>query len=127
MIGDTGADRFLQSGASDRYIENNIAHATVMYQTEDRDTIVGFAVCKHDLITLLMMATETHRQGFGSQLLKHCEQELLGNFPNIRLESFEGNNHSNRFYEKNRWSLLQCEADKDSGVNKYIYIKRAEG
>ena len=78
VIGDTGADRFLQSGASDRYIENNIAHATVMYQTEDRDTIVGFAVCKHDLITLLMMATETHRQGFGSQLLKHCEQALLG-------------------------------------------------
>ena len=127
ILGDAGVDRFLNSGSSDRYIANNIDHCTVMYRGHDDDAIVGFAVCKGDMITLLMVATEAHRQGLGSQLLSHCEEQLLRTFDHIRLESFEGNTRGNSFYEKNQWSLLQRKTDEESGVNKYIYIKRTAG
>jgi ribosomal protein S18 acetylase RimI-like enzyme len=123
ILGDEGVDQFLGSGASGRYIENNIDQCTVMYS---EDEILGFAICKQDLITLLMVSTDVHRKSIGTQLLRYCEQQLFSIYDKIRLESFEGNTQGNRFYEKNQWLLSQRKADAESGVNKYIFIKRAE-
>lgn len=121
FLGDAGVDQFIASGAVDSYISENISDCELIC---DDGEIAGFASCKADLIDLMMIARHAHRNGLGSQLLQHCEALLFEQFKEIQLESFEGNIQANNFYQKHHWQLTQRIADPDSGVNKYLFIKR---
>ena len=123
ILGDEGVDQFINSGASDRYIESTIGGCTVMHDGKD---ILGFAVCQDNLLALIMVDLATQGRGCGKALLRHCEQELLQHFEQIKLESFEGNTRANQFYERNGWSLSHRQQDDSSGVQKYIFLKRVD-
>jgi GNAT superfamily N-acetyltransferase len=121
FLGDAGVDQFMASGAADSYVSENISDCVLICVDGE---IAGFASCKAELIDLMMIAQHAHRSGLGSQLLEHCEALLFEQFEQIKLESFEGNIQANNFYQKHNWNLTQRLADPDSGINKYLFIKR---
>ena len=120
FIDDERVDWFI-FGPSDDYLRKHTGNTKVL--TID-GSIVGFAVCKEDLIDLIMIDHESHRRGLGSVLLAHCEMELFEHYDAIRLESFEGNTKANRFYRKNGWTRIGVGPDTMSDGRKWIFEKR---
>lgn len=117
-----GVDRFIESGASDAIVEENIGDSWVILSNSQ---IVGFSICKGNLIDLMMIDHDYHRQGYGTTLLNYCEKRLLKTFDEIKVESYEGNEKANNFYRKNGWSEITRIFDELTGVNKIIFIKRS--
>ncbi len=122
FLKDEGVDWFIGSGASDQYIDENINDCWIILSDYQ---IIGFSVCKANLIDLMMINHAYHRHGYGTKLLKHCEQYLFNTFNEIKLESFEGNEKAIDFYRKNGWSEIERNFDKISGVNKLTFIKKS--
>ncbi len=122
FLGDEGVDWFIGSGASDKYVDENIDDCWIILNDGQ---IIGFSVCKANLIDLMMIDHDYHRLGHGSKLLKHCEQYLFKTSDEIKLESFEGNEKATNFYRKNGWSEIERNFDKMSGVNKLTFIKKS--
>jgi GNAT superfamily N-acetyltransferase len=122
FLGDEGVDWFIQNGESDRYISENLGDCLVL-TTQDR--IVGFCVCLADLVDLLMIDQDHHRQGLGSLLLGHCERVLFQDHEEITLETFEGNAKAMAFYRKNGWLEKERKVDETSGSSKVVLIKRS--
>ncbi len=122
FLGDEGVDWFISSGASDQYIDENIDECWIILSDYQ---IIGFSVCKENLIDLMMIDHDYHRHGYGTTLLKHCEQYLFNTFDEIKLESFEGNEKADNFYRKNGWSEIERNFDNMSGVNKLTFIKKS--
>jgi GNAT superfamily N-acetyltransferase len=120
FLGDEGVDWFIGSGASDQYISDNIDDCWVLLCG---DQIMGFCVCKSNLIDLMMVHNNFHRLGYGTMLLKYCEEYLFRNFEEITLESFEGNDKANNFYRKNGWIEKERKFDEASSINKLIFTK----
>ena len=120
FLGDKGVDWFIDSGASDQYLKDNINDCWIL---DHASTVIGFYVRRNNLIDLMMVDCNFHNQGFGSKLLEHCEQQLFTNFTEIKLESFEGNLKANNFYRKHDWIEKQRIFDKTSNAYKLIFIK----
>jgi len=85
FLGDEGVDWFIESGSLDQYVDENIENSWVILIDNQ---IIGFSACKGNLIDLMMISHDYHRQGHGTMLLKHCEQYLFNTFNEIKLESF---------------------------------------
>jgi len=124
FLGNEGVNDFINIGGSNQYIYENIENCDVLLLSE---AIVGFAVCKGDLIDLMMISDGFHRQGFGRQLLKYCENRIFRKHSEIRLESFEGNEKANNFYRKNGWNEAGLNFDETSGTNKITFVKKKKG
>ena len=120
FLGDKNVEQFVGSGASDQYLADNINDCWVL---SDHNQIIGFAVCKANKIDLMMIDNDFHRKGYGTRLLKHCEEHLLSQFDQIILESFEGNAKANAFYRNNGWKEMERTFDEESGVNKILFMK----
>ena len=119
---DEAVDWFI-SGPSDEYLRENVDGATVV--TVD-GRVVGFAVCKGNLIDLLIINHESHGRGLGSALLAHCECELFRRYESITLQSFEGNSKANGFYRKHEWVRTGAVPDSMSGARKWILEKKRD-
>ncbi len=119
FLSDEGVDWFIENG-SDQYVEENIDDCWVILNDSQ---IIGFSVCKENLIDLMMIDNDYHRQGYGTIILKHCEQHLFSTFSEIKLESFEGNEKANNFYLKNGWLEVEKRFDEMAGINKIIFNK----
>ncbi len=104
FLGNEGVDWFIGSGASDQYVDENIDDTWVILSNSQ---IIGFSVCKANLIDLMMIDHDHHRKGYGTVLLTYCEERLFKTFDEIKLESFEGNEKANNFYRKNTWSEIE--------------------
>lgn len=120
FIDDDGVDWFI-SGPSDDYVSKHVDDATLV--TAD-GTIVGFTVCRDNLIDLIVIDDASHRRGFGSALLSHCESLLFERYDVIKLESFEGNSKANGFYRKHGWVKTGTARDPISGDRKWKFEKR---
>ena len=121
FLGDKGVDWFIESGAAEQYLKNNIVDCWVL---EIKDRIIAFCVCKGKLLDLIMVETEFHHKGYGSELLKHCEGIMFSNFEEIKLESFERNQKANNFFRKHLWLENERIFDKTSNAYKLIFKKR---
>ncbi len=123
FLGDERVDWFINSGESDREVQNHIEDCDVLLK---ENAIVAFAVYFEDLIHLMMVDVYLHRTGLGSRLLDHCENRLLarGN-STIRLETFEGNHQAINFYLKNGWSVTTKQEDKEHGFIRVLFEKQA--
>jgi ribosomal protein S18 acetylase RimI-like enzyme len=120
FLGDETVDGFLDSGAADRYVQDNIDHCSIAVRDGQ---VVGYAVCRDNLIDLMMIDPGCHRQGLGSELLRRIEETLAHSYEELRLESFEANQPASAFYHKNGWREVRRYFDKDSGVNKVVFQK----
>ncbi len=123
FLGDEGVDRFIDSGESDRELEEHLPNCDVLLRDE---RIVAFTIYFDDLIHLMMVDVGLHRTGIGSQLLAHSENRLFaGGKTVIRLETFEGNQQAIGFYLKNGWSLTGKQKDEEHGFIRMCFEKRA--
>ena len=122
FLGDTGVDGFINSGESDRVLQQHIKDCDVLLK---ENVIVAFAIYFKDLIHLMMVDVCCHRSGIGSQLLAHCEMQLFarGN-KTIRLETFEGNHQAINFYEKNGWIVTTKSKDEAYGFVRVYFEKQ---
>jgi ribosomal protein S18 acetylase RimI-like enzyme len=94
-------DGFIGSGEIERFIVENVDRTSVIVVDE---LVVGYAATEGNMITLLMIDTDFHKQSYGSALLEHVENELFQTYAELTLESFEHNDVANRFYQKHGWS-----------------------
>jgi GNAT superfamily N-acetyltransferase len=122
MLGKEAVDAFLDSGAADRFVAENMGRCWVI--TRD-GAIAGYSVCRDNVIDLMMIDHPFHRQGLGIVLLRHVEQLLFQSFDDLRLDSFERNDSANAFYRKNGWREASRYFDQNSGVQKIVFQKRA--
>src|SRR5262249_49231449 len=120
FLGDEAVDGFLGSGAADRYVQENIADCWVIVRDGQ---IVGYAVCRDNLIDLMMIDHDFQRHRLGTELLHHVEEMLATSYDELRLESFEANQPANAFYHKNGWQEVRRYFDESSGVNKIVFQK----
>jgi ribosomal protein S18 acetylase RimI-like enzyme len=120
LLGDDAVDAFLAGDAVEHYLEDNLGGCSLMLAD---GAFVGYAVCKEDLIDLMLIDPDFQRRGLGTRLLKHCEAGLLRRFAEITLESFENNDKANSFYRKNGWAEAGRYFDSRDGVNKIIFRK----
>ncbi|MHC4077943.1 MAG: GNAT family N-acetyltransferase [Planctomycetota bacterium] len=120
FLGDEAVDAFLGSGEVDRYVRESLDRCSVIVRDGQ---IVGYAVCRDNLIDLMMVDHACHRQGLGTELLHHVEAGLHRKFEELRLESFEANTPANAFYRKHGWREVSKHFDDDAGVNKIVFKK----
>ncbi len=123
FLGDEGVDWFINSGESDRVLQQHIENCDVLLI---ENAVVAFAIYFKDLIHLMMVDVCLHRTGIGSRLLAHSETQLFarGN-TTIRLETFEGNHQAINFYVKHGWSVTTKQEDKEHGFIRVFFEKQA--
>ncbi len=123
FLGDEGVDWFINSGESDRVLQQHIENCDVLLI---ENAVVAFAIYFKDLIHLMMVDVCLHRTGIGSRLLAHSEIQLFarGN-TTIRLETFEGNHQAINFYVKNGWSVTTKQEDKEHDFIRVFLEKQA--
>jgi ribosomal protein S18 acetylase RimI-like enzyme len=122
FLGEEAVDAFLDSGAADRYVEENMGRCSVILRDGE---VVGYAVCQDNLIDLMMIDQAAHRQGLGTALLGHVEAMLFERYGELRLESFEDNATANAFYRRNGWLEVGRHFDEASGSHKIVFRKSA--
>jgi ribosomal protein S18 acetylase RimI-like enzyme len=120
FLGAEAVGEFLGTGTVDRYVQDNLGDCSVVVCDGQ---VVGDAVCRDNLIDLMMIDHDFHRQGLGTELLRTVEESLGRGYEELRLESFEANQPANAFYLKHGWLEVRRYFDKDSGVNKIVFQK----
>ena len=120
FLGDEAVDRFLDSGAADRYVEEHLGDSSVILLD---GTIAGYAVCLDNAIDLMLIDYPLHRRGLGTELLRRVEQVLGARYAELRLESFEANAPANAFYLKSGWKEESRYIDGETGISKIVFQK----
>jgi ribosomal protein S18 acetylase RimI-like enzyme len=120
FLGDQAVDGFLDSGAADHYVQENLNCCWVLVRDGQ---VVGYAVCKANLIDLMMIDKAFHGQGLGTELLRQVEEILRRRYDELTLESFEANHPANAFYRKNGWQEVSRYFDESSGASKIVFHK----
>lgn len=121
VLGEKAVEQFIESGTSDRYVRDNVDKATVV---EVDGQVVGFCVCRANLLDLMMVDPAWQRRGLGAHLLRECEASLFKNFDVLTLESFEDNEPANRLYSKHGWKPDHIFDDTKTGVRKIFFTKK---
>jgi ribosomal protein S18 acetylase RimI-like enzyme len=122
FLGGKAVEEFLGSGAVEQYVRDSLVDCWVAVR-EGR--IVGYSVCRGDLIDLMMIDQAVHRQGLGTELLRCVEESMGGRYAELRLESLEANAPANAFYRKHGWREESRYLDQESGVHKIMFKKAA--
>ena len=121
FLGDEGVDAYINSGESDRELARNLDRCDVLLVD---CAVVAFSVYIDDLIHLMMVDADRHRQGIGSRLLAHTEAVLAERgVVRARLETFDGNQQAIRFYRKNGWSETGRAPDAEHGFTRVYFEK----
>ncbi|MFK7816304.1 MAG: GNAT family N-acetyltransferase [Gammaproteobacteria bacterium] len=120
FLGDETVDHYLKSDHLDTYLRKNIDRAWSLHQEHN---ILGFSVCIDNVIDFMVIDAGQQRKGFGTMLLKHCENYLFENHRVIALESFEEHAIAHRFYEANNWKKIAKYKDTEYNAVKHIFRK----
>ncbi len=70
-LGNGGVDWFINSGGSDKDLQNHFENCDVLLKD---DAIVEFLIYFKDLIHLMMVDVDLHRSGLGSILISHSKK-----------------------------------------------------
>lgn len=123
FLGDEAVDYFIESGASNNHMKENIGDTTVAIVKEE---IVALCICKSNLVDLIMVKNEFHRQGVGTRFLSEICKQLFCHYTEIHLESFEKNVKANQFYKKNGWVIEKIVLDEEVNDNRVYYVKQKQ-
>jgi ribosomal protein S18 acetylase RimI-like enzyme len=113
---------FLESGAINEYVAQNLEKNYCPIQMLDREPI-GFAICRDNIIDWFIVDYRYHQRGIGAQLLAHCESEMFQAYPEITVSCFEQYEPANRFFIKHGWTEVLTRSDKQLGVRTILYQK----
>jgi len=115
-------DALLEGGAINEYLvdnlEENYSPILLLGQLP-----VGFAVCQHNTIGLILIDYRYQGGGLGTKLLAHCEAEMFQAYPAIALQCFEQDEQANQFFLKNGWLATLTRRDKQIGARTTLYQK----
>ena len=91
---------------------------------EDEGHIRAVTALKDDMIDLLWIGLQYRSRGIGRELLERAEQIMRENgIKQGRLECFEPNTSSIKFYEKMGWQKKEVCLDKMANINKVLMTK----
>lgn len=121
FLGDENVNRYINDGTMDAEILRNLSHCKVLVK---EDAIVGFTIYFDNIIHLMMVDPDLHRQGLGSILLEHAEEQLSNRGNTIiRLVTYEENRQAMNFYRKHGWSITKKEKGKNTGAIRVFFEK----
>jgi GNAT superfamily N-acetyltransferase len=100
---------FIESGMSDKEIDDGLINCTLM--TCDGQ-IIGFVIANKDILHLMIIDVPFQNAGYGSALLAHIEEKLFTSFDCIRLQTFKYNKPAIDFYLKNGWIIIGQEVSE---------------
>jgi GNAT superfamily N-acetyltransferase len=123
FLGQDNVAYFIDSGQSDKEIEDGIKSCFVMRQNE---TIIGYAVVRNDLLHLIMIDVPYQHKGYGVEFLAFIEQKMFDTYSEIKLQTFEKNIDTIRFYEKNGWAIKSVEHIEEMDMNM-LHMVKAKG
>ncbi len=106
FLGKDTTTTFINSGMSDREIDDALDNCTTMLCD---GKIVGFAITKHELLHLIMIDVPLQKRGYGSLLLAYIEEKQFLKFERICLQTFKENRAAVQFYLKNGWLISREE------------------
>jgi ribosomal protein S18 acetylase RimI-like enzyme len=111
---------FIESGESDREIDDGLTNCTLMTSDE---LIIGFAITNKDVLHLMMIDVPFQNMGHGQALLAHIEGKLFTSFNCIYLQTFRDNKPAISFYLKNGWKITGQEEVSELGVSMIHFEK----
>ena len=120
FLGERAADAFVGSGACDRYVQTTLPFARVLLV--DRH-LAGYAVCRGDLLDMIVVDLPRQRRGFGALLLRDGEDRILDRHKVARAESFEKNSGANRFLLAHGWTEAARFHEQETGLRKILFRK----
>ncbi len=121
FLGMEAVEGWLAGGTVEAYFDQHLPDCRVL---EESGEIVGFSVAKGELIDLMMIDCDRHREGFGRVLLAHVETELFESHPVLRLESFVDNQPAIAFYAAQGWTPGEPFEDAETGIAMIPLTKR---
>ncbi len=124
FLGSGAVRAFIESGQSDREIDDGLENCTLM--TGDGG-VIGFAITDGPLLHLIMVDAACQNRGYGTELLAYVENMLFVKYPAIRLQTFEENRQAVRFYLRNGWKLAGKEALPEIGKTMLSFEKAKNG
>ncbi len=124
FLGAEAVRNFIESGLSDREIDNGMKHCTLMICNEK---IIGFSITNDSLLHLIMIDPSCQNKGCGSKLLAYIENILFDKYDTIHLQSFKENTQTVRFYLKNNWKIMEEKVVPEIGKTMLLFKKTRNG
>lgn len=118
-----GADMvasFIESGMSDKEIDDGIDSCTLMLSNSK---IIGFVITKEDILHLIMVDVPYQNKGYGKLLMLHTEENLFNKYDTIRLQTFEENRNTIQFYLKRGWAITKQQHIPEFGKTMLFFEK----
>lgn len=116
FLGAKNVKTFIESGMSDKEIDDNISKMIVC---EYDDEVIGICIFGGDLLHLLMVKHSYQGNGIGKVIIDYVETEMFKENTTIRLETFEENLPTIAFYKKNGWKVVEKEYSENTC--RYIF------
>ena len=113
FLGEDVIKQYIEGGYVDTFANACIPRASVV---EHDGVVAGYAASKDDLLELLMIDHQFHRQGLGRALLAFHEQVMFDAHAEIQLHSFEDNAAANAFYKTHGWRETGRHTEPDWGI-----------
>ncbi len=124
FLGVESVRNFIESGLSDKEIDDGMPHCTLMTCNE---RIIGFSITNDSLLHLIMIDTVFQDKGYGSNLLAYIENNLFDEYATIHLQSFKENTQAVRFYLKNNWKIMEEKVVPEIGKTILLFEKTKNG
>lgn len=96
FMSDEGVKFILKSKYYDSYISDRLAHTSVV---EVNDQLCGFLISRQNQLELLMVDSDIHGYGAGSNLLKDFEKKAALSFQSIYCQIHSGNEKALGFFK----------------------------
>jgi RimJ/RimL family protein N-acetyltransferase len=118
FLGDEVIDEFINSGACDKEVLDNLEK---MYVLLYEDRIIGYCVLHDNWVKAFLIDIEYHGTGAAKYFLTELTQKMSGQYESLHLECFEPNARAIAFYEKFGWKHYKTEYLPDLKVNNCFY------
>lgn len=120
FLGEDKVRDFIESGQSDKEIDDGLDACTLMMSDE---AIAGFAIVNAGLLHVIMVAPECQGKGYGSKLLAHIEQQMFVAHPVITLQTFANNKEAIAFYRKCGWREVEQQTIDGMDIPLVVFQK----
>ncbi len=120
FLGAEAVRNFIESGLSDKEINDGMEHCTLMICNNE---IVGFSITNDSLLHLIMIDIACQNKEYGSKLLSYIEDVLFDKYETIHLQSFKENRQAVRFYLKNGWKIIEENPVPEIGKTMLLFEK----
>lgn len=122
FLGDEAVDGYHESGAEDEELAKHFGDTHLLRADGE---LVGLVVLVDDLIHLLLVDPERHRQGHATSLMDYAEELLAARgHRRARLESFTANLPAMAFYRAQGWTEVRRGPAPEMPEQEIAYLEK---